>query len=132
MVQIEISKINDKKQEKLKESNKQRQQLAEYNNSSKQELYELTERKFLKQIVQFCDQMITNKTHPRLFYIDLINTDLIDSIERKKKIPLMNLMKLNLYVSNCCVKVKKAGIQCNHFFSFTTIFQIYILLISLE
>jgi hypothetical protein len=35
----------------------------------------LTQRKFLKQITNFCDQFPTSKPYPRIFYIDLVETE---------------------------------------------------------
>ena len=42
------------------------------NNDAFKELYELTQRKFLKQITQFSEKMTTNKPYPILYCIDLI------------------------------------------------------------
>jgi hypothetical protein len=83
-VKNEIGKLNEKnKLKKTAETNETRLRLAEYNNASIQELYELTQRKFLKQLIQISDKMITIKAYPRLIFIDLIENDLVESIQRK-------------------------------------------------
>ena len=84
LVKNELAKTNEKLKLKQKETNKTRLRLAEYNNASIcVELYELTQRKFLKQLIQFSDKMNTIKAYPRLIFIDLIENDLIESIQRK-------------------------------------------------
>ncbi len=45
------------------------------NNAAYQELYELTQRKFLKQLAQFCDKMETSRPYPRLFCVDLMEME---------------------------------------------------------
>jgi hypothetical protein len=67
LVQIEIEKLNEKKQLRLKETNETKKRLAEYKNLSIQELYELTQRKFLKKIIQICDKMSTTRAYSRAF-----------------------------------------------------------------
>ena len=64
---IEIEKLNEKKQLRLKETNETKKRLAEYKNLSIQELYELTQRKFLKKIIQICDKMSTTRAYSRAF-----------------------------------------------------------------
>lgn len=86
LVKIEIDKAKETKQHKTREDDETRKKMAEYNNAAMQELYELTQRKFLKQILQFCEKMTTNKAYPRLFFIDLMEKNLILSIERGRAI----------------------------------------------
>lgn len=49
-------------------------------NTAYQELYELTQRKFLKQLVQISDKMYTSRPCPRLFCIDFIESTKIQVI----------------------------------------------------
>lgn len=46
--------------------------IAEDTNTAYQELFELTQRRFLKQLVQFCEKMDTAKHYPRLLCIDFV------------------------------------------------------------
>jgi hypothetical protein len=48
---------------------------ADNNYAAFQELYELTQRKFLKQLTQYCEKMATSSQYPRLFILDLIDLD---------------------------------------------------------
>ena len=53
--------------------NKKESEVAENGNVAFQELYELTQRKFLKQLSFYCDSMVTNRPYPRLFCIDFVD-----------------------------------------------------------
>lgn len=55
---------------------------ADQNAAAFQELYELTQRKFLKQIARFCDMQQFAKQYPKLFCVDLI--------ERKNSAPAID------------------------------------------
>jgi len=83
LVKAEIEKCTVNKQKKIKDEIETRNKAIENNNAAIQELYELTQRKFLKQIVQSCDKMTVNRAYPRLFFLDLIEQNLMESIERK-------------------------------------------------
>lgn len=84
--------LQKSKEQKQKESEKNAASINEdtksttdINTSAFQELFELTERKFLKQLAQFCDKMVTDKPYPRLFCVDLIDTNTLDKIRDKKR-----------------------------------------------
>ena len=49
-----------------------------------QELYELTMRKFFKELSIFCKEMATIKPYPKLFSIDLIGTDKISDLKQQQ------------------------------------------------
>ncbi|CAF0705574.1 unnamed protein product, partial [Brachionus calyciflorus] len=50
------------------------------NNSAFQELYELTQRKFLRQLINFSDKVPTIRPYPRLFCMDLVDEEIIEKL----------------------------------------------------
>jgi hypothetical protein len=77
-VKIELEKINEKKKQSQTTSNQKSKvdedkKAIDNNNTAYQELYELTQRKFLKQLAQFCEKMETSKPYPKLFCIDFLD-----------------------------------------------------------
>lgn len=58
------------------------ERVADNTNSALQELYELTQRKFLNQLVKYCSKMQFSREHPRLFCIDLITQSKVDEIRK--------------------------------------------------
>jgi hypothetical protein len=81
--QLESKKTNSQTAVAKKETDSTTQSDA-MNYSAFQELYELTQRKFLKQIVKYCADMSTPRECPRLFCIDFISLANIPSIEKFK------------------------------------------------
>jgi hypothetical protein len=69
------------------------------NNSAFQELYELTQRKFLKQLAQFSERMSTtttsNKPYPRLFCLDCMPWEEFRQIQNRKKTILNQTAVIN-------------------------------------
>lgn len=59
-------------------------------NTAYQELYELTQRKFLRQLAQLSDKMDTSKAYPRLFCIDFLETSKL-----KVRISVFSWVQLN-------------------------------------
>ncbi len=81
-VKTELAKIE---QTKVKENNNQENEenINDNDNTTAfQELYELTQRKFLTQLTKFCNTMHTVKEYPRLFSIDLIEKHKIDALDQ--------------------------------------------------
>ncbi len=64
----ELEKVKSKKQKEASLKEKE----VDNSNVAFQELYELTQRKFLKQLNHFCEEMPSSQSHPRLFCIDLV------------------------------------------------------------
>lgn len=62
-------------------------------NSAYQEIYELTQRKFLKQLTKYCDKMQTSKEYPRLLCIDQISVSKLEEIKSKNNNKNMNLKR---------------------------------------
>ena len=58
---------------------------ADNNAAAYQELYELTQRKFLKQLAKFCETQILPKKYPKLFCIDLVERQKIDAMNKLKQ-----------------------------------------------
>jgi hypothetical protein len=72
-VKDKLSKINLENLEKIKsQSTLDRELSVDYGNQAFQELYELTQRKFLRQIIKFNEKSVTSKPYPRLLCVDLI------------------------------------------------------------
>jgi hypothetical protein len=69
-------RVGSAKQEKIK--------MADNHHAAFQELYELTQRKFLKQVNQYCEKMSTGRPYPRLFCVDYIDFVKIDELNRLK------------------------------------------------
>ena len=72
-VQSELDNCKAKSQDlnaKTKTQNTEMQ--ADQNTAAFQELYELTQRKFLKQIARFCEMQQFAKKYPKLFCVDLV------------------------------------------------------------
>jgi hypothetical protein len=63
-------------------------------NSAYQELYELTQRKFLQQISKYCQKMSESKEYPRLFCVDLMAAVQLppNSEVNKEMIPCVRVM----------------------------------------
>ena len=79
MVKTELEK---KKKEKPKtEDPKEKQAEADDNNVAITEIYELTQRKFLKNLTLLCDKMTNIKPYPKLFAIDLIDKQKLEEIK---------------------------------------------------
>lgn len=82
LVKAALERAKESERAKAKEAkasqNKEENSLAsggggDDTNTAYQELFELTQRKFLKQLAQFCEKMdSTSKPYPRLFCIDFI------------------------------------------------------------
>ncbi len=88
-----MNKYNQKNEARLKEENDAKKRQIEYNNAAIQELYELTQRRFLKQIAQICDKMTTDNQFPRLLILDLILVDETKSNGRDSRSSLNNRIK---------------------------------------
>ena len=71
VVKEELEKVKSRKQDN-KNDTKSVEQDVDNNNNAFKELYELTQRKFLKQITQFSEKMSTPKPYPILFCVDFI------------------------------------------------------------
>ncbi|RNA44035.1 serine threonine- kinase pats1 [Brachionus plicatilis] len=80
-VKIELSKINEKKIDKKFEKSIS---IDESNNYAYQELYELTQRNFLRQLIQFSEKNPTIRSYPRLFFLDLIDQKRFEKFKYKK------------------------------------------------
>lgn len=78
-----------KKTEKSKEADDEVDEVSVDNNSSAfQELYELTQRKFLGQLIKICKESgssTTKRAYPRLFCIDLIEKHKLVALEKIRK-----------------------------------------------
>ena len=88
-----MNKYNQKNEARLKEENEAKKRQIEYNNAAIQELYELTQRRFLKQITQICDKMTTDNPYPRLLILDLILVDETKSNGRDSRSSINNRIK---------------------------------------
>jgi hypothetical protein len=75
-VVMAVERAGSAKDEKIK--------MADNNHAAFQELYELTQRKFLKQICQYADTTSLKFLYPRLFCIDLVDFVKIDEMNRLK------------------------------------------------
>jgi hypothetical protein len=86
LVQEELEKVRAKKEKQESMNNKNKEQ-EEINNSNVayQELYELTQRKFLKKLNTLCEKMHNSVVYPRLFCIDLIEKEKLDKFISIKK-----------------------------------------------
>jgi hypothetical protein len=71
LVKEELEKVNARKKANKSDAKADEQEVDNNNNAFK-ELYELTQRKFLKQITQFSEKMSTPKPYPVLFCVDFI------------------------------------------------------------
>ncbi|RNA31785.1 putative serine threonine- kinase pats1 [Brachionus plicatilis] len=80
-VKIELSKINEKKIDKKFEKSIS---IDESNNYAYQELYELTQRKFLRQLIQFSEKNPTIRSYPRLFFLDLVDQKRFEKFKYKR------------------------------------------------
>ena len=87
LVQIELKKVEEKKSLNSKKSEikqnliTQNERLqADQNTAAFQELYELTQRKFLKQLTRFAEQQQMPKKYPKLFCIDLIEKKHVENL----------------------------------------------------
>lgn len=87
LVQTELKKVEQKKlinsqntktKQNLISQNERLQ--ADQNTAAFQELYELTQRKFLKQLARFAEQQQMPKKYPKLFCIDLIEKKTVESL----------------------------------------------------
>lgn len=85
-VRDELSKHEEKKSKK--ESNNSNI-LIDSNNTAIQELYELTQRKFLRQLIQFSSLISTTRSYPRLFCIDFLNEEKISKLKFIKNLKKM-------------------------------------------
>ena len=56
---------------KIKEKSSKEVETIENSDTAIQEMYELTQRRFLKQISSLCNKIHLNRPYPRLFFIDL-------------------------------------------------------------
>lgn len=79
------------KQELNKIQQKTTVNVSEYQNSKDNsnisaftELYELTQRKFLRQLIQLSERAATIRSYPRLFFIDLIHEDKFKIFKHKQ------------------------------------------------
>ena len=79
MVREELEKSKDSKAEKLKSSLLEDKFLIETKNAALQELYEFTQRKFLRQITKLNDKNPGIMPIPRLLFLDLVEIFQIDS-----------------------------------------------------
>ena len=72
LVKAELEKVKDAKKKTSANDAATQKQEVDNQNAAFQELYELTQRKFLKQLGQLCDKMASNSNqYPRLFCIEL-------------------------------------------------------------
>ena len=84
LVKDELEKVKEtKKQQNNNEKNDSTE--ADNSNYAYKELYELTQRRFLRQLNQFSEKMSTIKANPVLYCIDLVDRQLINK-ERSGKI----------------------------------------------
>ncbi|RNA40888.1 serine threonine- kinase pats1 [Brachionus plicatilis] len=65
----------------MNEESSENNTIIESNNTAIQELYELTQRKFLRQLIQFSSLVSTARSYPRLFCIDFIDEDKISKLK---------------------------------------------------
>lgn len=107
LVKKEIEKAKELRKNRLDEDDETKKKQADYNNAAMQELYELTQRKFLKQIVQFCDKMNTSKAYPRLFFLDIIENDIIETIEK-------NIIRTYIQINNKTSHTTCIKFMCEH------------------
>ena len=90
-VQATLEEINKSSVQETKKTDEEAEEKTIDNSSSAfQELYELTQRKFLAQLVKICknsDSSTSKNSYQRLFCIDLIEKHKIDALKeiRKKK-----------------------------------------------
>lgn len=75
------SKKQKKDQDRSENSN-----IIDSNNTAIQELYELTQRKFLRQLIQFSNQASTSQFYPRLLCIDFIDEEKILKLKYIKRL----------------------------------------------
>jgi hypothetical protein len=81
LVKIELEK--NKKNKQINDNTKQKQETDD-NNVAFTELFELTQRKFLKNLTLLGDKMTTLKPYPKLFAIDLIDRQKLEEIKSHK------------------------------------------------
>jgi hypothetical protein len=88
-VKDNLSRIDKDNLIKIKPKSTFDQELSvDYSNQAYQELYELTQRKFLRQIIQFNERSVASRPFPRLLCIDLIEKNQLKKIETNSKISL--------------------------------------------
>ena len=87
-----MESLKQVEQEPKKESNEAELSKKEIENNSAafNELYELTQRKFLSQLIRITNSMQINKKYPRLFCIDLLSAKKIQNVNNFQK-PTGNL-----------------------------------------
>lgn len=80
-VKNELSKV---KKNKSADTYDRSMSFFDSNNYAYQELYELTQRKFLRHLIQFSDNIATIRSYPRLFFLDLIDEKRFKRFRYKK------------------------------------------------
>ncbi|RNA34024.1 serine threonine- kinase pats1 [Brachionus plicatilis] len=82
-VRQELSKS---KKPKRTEEPTENNNVIDSNNTAIQELYELTQRKFLRQLIQISNQVSTSRLYPRLLCIDFIDEEKISKLKFIKRL----------------------------------------------
>ena len=84
--ELKIVKQNEKKESAKSQESSNSILNADANTSAFQELYELTQRKFLFQLTKVCNSMNTQNNYPKLFCIDLIEKHKVEALANIKRL----------------------------------------------